>query len=249
MDFIGGALPNIMFIIGIIAIGMALGLEFKIVEIKGELSKAGRMGAFGVGSVLIAISIFLYTRPAPTASAPAAPASAQGAVVQGNVAVAAAPGQDPPQVPATPQTAPTDAGSTVPPTAPAVSPTLPAPPPTAIPTEEAPTVSVPPTRLPTATVSPSTDPLIELRTLLVASVADGRVEKDGGELIKKLEELEEAMRKGERKQAGERLRDLQNKLNEGVKKGTVDSAFVQEALAVLQRVATQYSLSLSPSEK
>ncbi len=63
MDFITGALPNVMFIAGLIAIGLGLGIEFKIVEIKGELSKIGRFAAVGIGAVLVSISIYLYTRP------------------------------------------------------------------------------------------------------------------------------------------------------------------------------------------
>lgn len=77
MDFVGGALPNVMFIAGIIAVGIGLGLEFKIVEIKGELSRRSRYGAFGVGALLIATSIFIYTRPAaPTATNPPTPLAA-----------------------------------------------------------------------------------------------------------------------------------------------------------------------------
>ena len=84
MDFITGALPNVMFIAGLIAIGLGLGIEFKIVEIKGELSKIGRFAAVGIGAVLVSISIYLYTRPAHMASIPAAVAGAQPAVVQAN---------------------------------------------------------------------------------------------------------------------------------------------------------------------
>ena len=98
MDFIGGALPNVMFIVGMIAIGVALGIEFKIVEVKGQLSKTGRISTFAVGSVLILTSIYLYTRPAPqTAAAPAAtpviPIAATPATVN-----AAAVAPQPPQV-------------------------------------------------------------------------------------------------------------------------------------------------------
>ena len=50
MDFVTGALPNVMFIAGLIAMGIGLGIEFKIVEIKGELSKQGRIGAIGIGA-------------------------------------------------------------------------------------------------------------------------------------------------------------------------------------------------------
>src|SRR5262245_27690293 len=82
MDFITGALPNVMFIAGLIAMGLGLGIEFKIVEIKGELSKPGRFAALGIGAVLVSISIYLYTRPPHTASIPATVAGAQPTVVQ-----------------------------------------------------------------------------------------------------------------------------------------------------------------------
>ncbi len=72
MDFIGGALPNVMFLIGVIALGIGLGLEFKIIEIKNGLSRGGRIGAGLVGLALVATSIVLYLLPAPTASSPPA---------------------------------------------------------------------------------------------------------------------------------------------------------------------------------
>jgi hypothetical protein len=86
MDFIAGALPNVMFIAGIIAIGIALGIEFKIVEIKGQLSKHGRIGAFIVGAVLIGFSIYLYTKPAQTAAAPTPSLATPAPAAQVNVA-------------------------------------------------------------------------------------------------------------------------------------------------------------------
>ncbi|MEI8167816.1 MAG: PASTA domain-containing protein [Chloroflexales bacterium] len=63
MDFIGGALPNVMFLIGVIAIGIGVGLEFKIIEVKNSLSRNGRIGAGVVGIALVATSIALYLRP------------------------------------------------------------------------------------------------------------------------------------------------------------------------------------------
>src|SRR5262245_3588023 len=81
MDFVTGALPNVMFIAGLIAMGLGLGIEFKIVEIKGELSKPGRFAAIGIGAVLVSISIYLYTRPPHTAT-PATVSGAPPAVVQ-----------------------------------------------------------------------------------------------------------------------------------------------------------------------
>lgn len=79
MDLIGGALPNVMFLIGIIIIGAAIGIQFKVVEIDAQLSKGGRIAAFVVGAALIATSIYLHINPQPGASpstAGAPPASA-----------------------------------------------------------------------------------------------------------------------------------------------------------------------------
>ncbi len=89
MEFITGALPNVMFIAGLIAIGLGLGIEFKLVETKGELSKFGRIAAVTVGAVLVAISVYLYTRPAQTAATVAPFAAAQ----PGSTQVAAIPAQ------------------------------------------------------------------------------------------------------------------------------------------------------------
>ncbi|NTU78405.1 MAG: PASTA domain-containing protein [Chloroflexales bacterium] len=69
MDFIGGALPNVMFLVGIITFGVGLGLEFKIIEVKNGLSRGGRIGASLMGIVLMMASVALYLRPAtPTAA-------------------------------------------------------------------------------------------------------------------------------------------------------------------------------------
>ena len=82
-EFVKGSLPNIMFIGGLIAIGLGLGIEFKIVEVKGQLTRGSRFGAIGVGAILIVVSVFLYIRPLETASMP--PAPAQPEVVQANL--------------------------------------------------------------------------------------------------------------------------------------------------------------------
>lgn len=158
MNFITGALPNIMFIAGIIAIGLALGIELKIVEIKGELSKGGRLGAFGVGVVLIAASVFLYTRPESIANAPDAPPAAQPiAAQQQNIAASAAP------------TAPL-AASPLPTAAPAAS-TKPTAPPTAPPTAT-PEPTAPPTDTPLPTAPPTDTPLPTAPPTEIAIPAD-----------------------------------------------------------------------------
>jgi hypothetical protein len=156
MDFITGSLPNVMFIAGLLAMGIGLGMEFKIVEIKSELSKQGRLGAIGLGAVLVSISIYLYTRPPQLASSPGTVAGAQPAVVQasaGGGASAPQPALVTVVVTTTPPASATAASPTptlLPPTATAVAPTATALPPTAR--------AVPPTATPlppTATAMPA----------------------------------------------------------------------------------------------
>src|SRR3954452_1246904 len=66
MEFLGGALPNVMFIIGIVAIGLGLGIELKLVALNKEIDKTGRVGAIVVGVLLVAASLFLYLNPGLT---------------------------------------------------------------------------------------------------------------------------------------------------------------------------------------
>lgn len=93
MDFIGGALPNVMLITGLIAIGIGLGIEFKIVEVKGDLSRTSRIGAIVVGMFLIGSSVYLYTRPPQAATSQAETPTVQpaGVAAAGATAPAAVP--------------------------------------------------------------------------------------------------------------------------------------------------------------
>jgi PASTA domain len=163
MDFITGALPNVMFIAGLIAMGIGLGIEFKIVEVKGELSKQGRMGAIGIGAVLVLVSVYLYTRPPQTASHPTPGTAPAPGVIQANAGAPLALSQAGPtqaaplQVAATPipptaTTVPPSA-TAVAPTATMVSPSATSAPPTA--TAVPPTATaVPPTKSPVPTAIP-----------------------------------------------------------------------------------------------
>jgi hypothetical protein len=215
MDFLGGALPNIMFIVGIIAIGIGLGIEFKIVEIKGEISKGGRWTAFSVGVALIAASIFLYTR-----SAPAAPAPTPATVEQ-------------------PASAPTDNNPAV---LTQATPSILTPPPASIQPETTTEASA------TSPPVPSTDPVANLQALFSAGMADGLDSKDAKDLLKKWEEFQSALSKGDEKKAEDRLRDLQKGLQEAADKGKMDPKFVEEALNSIQGIATQYGLDLSSTK-
>lgn len=221
MDFLGVALPNVMFIVGVIAIGLGLGIELKLIEIKSELSKGGRIGAFSVGVVLIAISIFLYTRSSPEA-APAATPTGQ--------AVSAQPSPDTVATPAAPIVISTP--SPLPPTTP----------------PEAATPTVPPVEPTVVVVTPAlpADPLVDLQTLLEAGLADGRVSKKTGEdMLKKLREAQEALVKGDQKRAQDRLRDLQESVGKDKK---IDPQLAQAVMDSVQQIAAQYNLDV-PSSK
>lgn len=98
MDFIGGALPNVMLITGLIAIGIGLGIQFNIVEVKGNLSRTSRIGAIVVGLFLISASVYIHTHPPQAAATQAEP---QPTPAPAATAGAAAPAQvDPTATPA-----------------------------------------------------------------------------------------------------------------------------------------------------
>ncbi len=101
MDFIGAALPNLMFLVGILAIGLGLGIELKIVSLNKEIDKTGRIGAFAVGIVLIGASIIMYTNP--SLAGRNQPATATSATQVAPVQAAALPASTsiPPVVPPT----------------------------------------------------------------------------------------------------------------------------------------------------
>jgi hypothetical protein len=163
MNFLGGALPNVMFIIGVLAIGLGLGIELKLVPLNKEIDKTGRMGAIIVGTILVVVSLYIYLDPsltaqtAPTAAnAALAPAAAPANNVQAGVIAAPASNAqaEPPPAPAaaaptaTPEPSATPVPAAAPePSATAVPTAVPEPSatpiPTAIPPTEAPRVAVP----------------------------------------------------------------------------------------------------------
>jgi PASTA domain len=63
MDFLGSALPNVMFVVGVLAIGLGLGIELKVVPLNKEIDRTGRIGAMVLGAVLVAISLYIYLNP------------------------------------------------------------------------------------------------------------------------------------------------------------------------------------------
>ena len=154
MNFLGGSLPNIMFIIGILAIGLGLGIELKLVPLSKEIDRIGRIGAMVVGAILVAGSLYIYLNPALTSANQPTPATANGALAPvqpaptTNAQLIAAPTAVPPAVPTAanlPAAAPVpnEAPTVVPSVAPSA---MPAPTATLLPT------AVPPTPIPAVPV-------------------------------------------------------------------------------------------------
>jgi hypothetical protein len=134
MEFLGGALPNVMFIIGILAIGLGLGIELKLVALNKEIDKTGRIGAIIVGVLLVAASLFIYLNPALTNRNQASSAPTTATSTPASLASTAAPA-------AAAIAAPAEASTAEAPTAVAV-----------------PTATLVPTDMPTATPVPTSVP-------------------------------------------------------------------------------------------
>jgi hypothetical protein len=88
------------------------------------------------------------------------------------------------------------------------------------------------------------NPIGQLRELLVAGGADGRVSEDGKDLVEKLDEAQRALDEGDTKEAEKQLHELQKKLLEGSSKGVIDAGFAREALAGIDAVAGSHGLDL-----
>jgi hypothetical protein len=99
---------------------------------------------------------------------------------------------------------------------------------------------VPPSPVPAPATSG--DPFEQLRTLIIAGIGDGRAGPHGGELLKRLNDAQEKLIKGETKPAGDRLRDMKKWLQDRVRDGNVDVAFTQQVAAGIDRIASTYGL-------
>jgi hypothetical protein len=184
-----------MFLVGMIAIGIGLGVEFKIVEIKGQLGKGGRTAAFGIGALLIATSVFIYTRPPQTTSATsnasAAPAATKTDAPATTEPAAAAPTAIPTDAPTATPVPPTATAN--PPTATPIPPTATAAPPTA--TTVPPTATaVPPTTVPpTAKPAPSATPAVVVPDIRgkTPKDAEGQLKRSGLQFGEKKEDCQE----------------------------------------------------------
>jgi hypothetical protein len=104
MDLLGAALPNIMFIVGILAVGLGLGIELKVVSLNKEIDKKGRVGAFVAGVVLIAVSVIMYLNPSLADRTQEASVGAQQAAAAQSPIQAAPTAAPPTEAPAPTQT-------------------------------------------------------------------------------------------------------------------------------------------------
>lgn len=81
---------HIIFIVGIIAISIGLGIELKLVPVSNQVSRSGRIGAMALGTVLVFVSIGIYLRESSQAaavtSATPQPALATNIPAQANIA-------------------------------------------------------------------------------------------------------------------------------------------------------------------
>jgi hypothetical protein len=118
MDFLGGALPNVMFIVGVLAIGLGLGIELKLVPLNKEIDKTGRIGAMVIGAVLVAGSLYIYLNPSLINHSPASTTTANaGLAAPATMPSAVSPSASHPTEALAAIAAPTTEPSTVPPTA------------------------------------------------------------------------------------------------------------------------------------
>jgi hypothetical protein len=141
-----------------------------------------------------------------------------------------------PALPTTQPAPPPTAAPAAPTAAPAMPTAAPAPPPTAAPAA------------PTAAPAPAS-PVARLRQLLEAARADGRAGGEGDALLKKLDEAERALAKGDAKKAGDQLRDLFQRLGDKARDGKLDAAFAAEAQALIAEIGAAYGVRAVPDEE
>jgi hypothetical protein len=91
MNFLNGTLPNVMFLVGVLAVGLGLGIELKLVPLNKEVGRFGRIGAFMFGILLIGASLALYLNPSLTNSSQATLSASMGAAPAEQAASSAAP--------------------------------------------------------------------------------------------------------------------------------------------------------------
>lgn len=115
--------------------------------------------------------------------------------------------------------------------------------PTAVPADPA-TATVP--AEPPATVSPpqvADDPIVALRMLIDAGIADGRTNREGGVfLLTKLDEVQQAIAAGKEKTARDRLREMERRVREQLRQGAMTADFARLVLDGIDAIGAAYSI-------
>jgi serine/threonine-protein kinase len=135
---------------------------------------------------------------------------------------------------------PTDAAALVP----GVPPTeAPAPQPSPAPK---PTIAAQPGPAPKPTVAPAApaDSITQLHALL----NDDRAGKESNRLNGTLDQVQQALAKGDKQRAGQRLNDLRRRVEEDLQAGRLAPDFAKQVLSAINAVANQYELNLTQDE-
>jgi eukaryotic-like serine/threonine-protein kinase len=102
----------------------------------------------------------------------------------------------------------------------------------------------PATSVATPPVAAATDPLVQLRELLVNSVADQRISHAGDALIAQLDLVQQALAQGDTPAATSRLHELQQQLLAGARGGTITPEVMRQALTGIALIARNSGLTL-----
>jgi len=99
---------------------------------------------------------------------------------------------------------------------------------------------------PPATVSPlpvADDPIVALRMLIDAGIADGRADREGGMvLLTKLGEVQQAILAGKEKTARDRLREMERKVREQLRQGNMTADFARLVLDGIDAIGAAYGI-------
>jgi eukaryotic-like serine/threonine-protein kinase len=101
----------------------------------------------------------------------------------------------------------------------------------------------PPSPAPKPTVAPvvPADPLAQLSALL----NDERTGKEGGKLRAALNQVQQALAKGDKQRAGQRLSDLRQRVQADAQTGKLAPDFAQQVLSTIDAMANRYELTLT----
>jgi hypothetical protein len=108
-----------------------------------------------------------------------------------------------------------------------------------------------PTAPPAATEPPAppASPIDQLRAIVAAGVAQGRVEEDGKKLLEEVDKARQSLISGDADGAAGHLRNLQEQVVERLGEGEIDEGFAQQILAGVDAVAQKAGLQLQQGDE